>query len=157
MSALLHFVVRSTGMVGLLKERFLGLPLRTFGFPLPGPAYRGAMAVKEAGAGVSDRIFACLKRSDGIYDWAQVYPVGPIQIRVSGGNNIPAGANGAESRSCNANETLIGGGCSTSVGLHLIRQSYPASLTTWQCGSRNTSSVTDTLTAYAICLQTPIA
>lgn len=66
----------------------------------------------------------------------------------------------AATASCNAGETVVGGGCEDScngandagVGNTGLVDSYPNSATSWRCASRDISTgCSRTLTAYAIC------
>lgn len=159
-SILQHFSLRAAGMVGLVKERIFGLPLRadTAALPTAGASYRGGIVVVRGSAGVAaDKIRACLMKSDGTYAWAHLLPISGVSV-VSplGSVSVVAGANGSASQSCGAGQTLVSGGCLATPGLHLLNESRPAGTTSWQCGSRNTSAVTGTLAAYAVCLDTPV-
>jgi hypothetical protein len=70
-----------------------------------------------------------------------------------------SGGNGLVTASCNAGEIVTGGGCSWSGSTSDLntRESYPDSTTSWTCKGNNDHGGDRDLTAYAICLTTPLA
>ena len=81
----------------------------------------------------------------------------PVMTTRSNSTTIPSNGNATVDATCNAGEVVIGGGCTTTGNVNVvIQETWPATSTSWRCFARSSQAASNTLTAYARCMVSPI-
>ena len=145
------------GVIRLAADRIVATGLWS-ALPTAAVDFRGGLARKEGGAGVSDSLHFCRKDAADAYVWTQLSPISPTVTTRTDTAVVAGGAGGAKVVTCAAGETVIAGGFHSSVNSANISIMYsrPDGSNGWEARMQNATGGNATLTTYALCLTSPI-